>query len=77
MREVSRQQKPTKSAPRTGEPDTLTIEETAKRLRIGLNSAYSGVKNGQIPSIRIGRRILIPRPALEALLAGATRPEPD
>ena len=51
------------------EPDTLTIEETAKRLRIGLNSAYAGVKLGDIPSIRIGRRLLVPRAALEALLA--------
>jgi excisionase family DNA binding protein len=51
------------------EPDTLTIEETAKRLRIGLNSAYAGARSGEIPVIRIGRRLLVPRPALEALLA--------
>ena len=54
--------------------DTFTVEEAAERLRIGRNSAYSGVKNGQIPSIRIGRRLLVPRPAIEALLAGATAP---
>lgn len=50
-------------------PDTLTIAETAKRLRIGLNSAYAGVKSGTIPVIKIGRRLLVPRLALDALLA--------
>ncbi len=70
MHDVSKEQKalPNGTVERA-EPDTLTIEETAKRLRIGLNSEYASVKLGDIPSIRIGRRLLVPRAALEALLA--------
>jgi excisionase family DNA binding protein len=50
---------------------TLTIEETGKQLGIGRNAAYSAVKKGEIPSIKIGRRLLVPRVALDRLLASA------
>lgn len=49
--------------------DTLTVEEIAKRLRIGRNQAYEAVRSGVVPSIRLGRRILVPRVAFERLLA--------
>jgi excisionase family DNA binding protein len=48
---------------------TLTVMETAELLGLSRASAYEGVRNGQIPSLRIGKRILIPRSALEAKLA--------
>ncbi len=48
---------------------TLTIEETAKLLGIGRQLAYDRVKTGDIPVIKIGRRLLVPRSALEKLLA--------
>jgi excisionase family DNA binding protein len=51
---------------------TLTVEETAKRLGIGRQLAYDKVKTGEIPSIRIGRRYLVPRVALEQLLQNTT-----
>ncbi len=50
---------------------TLSVEETAEVLGIGRNSAYEGVRTGQIPSIRIGKRILVPRIALERILENA------
>lgn len=46
----------------------LTVEEAAEYLRIGRAAAYAAINAGEIPSIRIGRRILIPRQALERLL---------
>ena len=49
---------------------TITIEEAAKRLGIGRNQAYEGARKGQIPTIRIGKRILVPVAALERLLRG-------
>ena len=52
-----------------GERQTLTIEETAKLLGIGRQLAYDRVKTGEIPVIKIGRRLLVPRSALEKLLA--------
>lgn len=51
-----------------GERQTLTIEETAKLLGIGRQLAYNRVKTGEIPVIKIGRRLLVPRRALEKLL---------
>ena len=47
-----------------------TVEEAAKMLRISRSSAYEGVRTGQIPSVKIGKRLLIPLAALERLLAG-------
>lgn len=47
---------------------TLTVEETAKLLGIGRQLAYDRVKAGEIPVIKIGRRLLVPRRALEKLL---------
>lgn len=47
---------------------TLTIEETARLLGIGRNLCYDRVKTGEIPVIKVGRRLLVPRRALEKLL---------
>ncbi len=52
-------------------PTVLTIPETAKILRIGRNSAYEAARRGQIPTIKIGKRLLVPREALERQLAQA------
>lgn len=46
----------------------LTVMETAKFLRISRGSAYEGIRLGQIPVIRIGRRLLVPIRALEKML---------
>lgn len=50
---------------------TWTVEEAADLLGISRPSGYEGVRTGAIPSVRIGRRILVPRAALEQLLATA------
>jgi excisionase family DNA binding protein len=55
------------------EPLTLTVDELAKRLRISRGSAYQAVRDGTIPHLRIGNRILIPQAALARLLAEAGR----
>ena len=48
----------------------LTVEEAAAYLRISRGLAFAAVRDGSLPSVRIGRRILIPRRQLEALLDG-------
>ena len=48
---------------------TLSVEETARLLGIGRNLCYDRVKTGEIPSLKIGRRLLVPKAALEKLLA--------
>lgn len=51
---------------------TLTVEEAASLLGISRNLAYELVAEGQIPSIRLGRRVLVPRQALYRMLDRAT-----
>jgi len=46
----------------------FTVEQVAKLLSISRGSAYEGVRTGQIPSIRVGRTIRIPRRALERMM---------
>ena len=48
----------------------LTIEEAGQLLRISRQSAYQAARTGELPVIRIGRRILVSRAALEVLLLG-------
>jgi len=52
------------------EKRTYSIPEVAKSLRIGRKAAYEAARTGEIPTIRIGKRILVPVAALERLLAG-------
>ncbi len=48
---------------------TLSVEEAAKVLGIGRNLCYDKCKSGLIPVIKIGRRLLVPRSALEKFLS--------
>ncbi len=47
---------------------TWTVEEAASALGISRAFAYDAVRRGEIPAIKIGRRILVPRMALNRLL---------
>ena len=38
---------------------TGTVDEAAEAAGVSRNTAYEGVKRGDIPSIRIGKRILV------------------
>jgi excisionase family DNA binding protein len=49
---------------------TYSVEEAAKLLGIGKASAYEAIRRGDLPSIKIGRRILVPVEALERKLQG-------
>ena len=49
---------------------TLTVKEVMSDLRISKNAAYTAIARGQIPSIRVGKKILIPRAQYERLLLG-------
>jgi excisionase family DNA binding protein len=48
---------------------TMTVEEAAIALGISRATAYDAVSRGEIPCIRIGRRILIPKVALETKMS--------
>jgi excisionase family DNA binding protein len=49
---------------------TLTVEEAAKELGISKASAYEAARTGELPTIKIGKRILVPVVALERMLQG-------
>ena len=50
------------------ERQTLTVEEAARVLGIGRSAAYLAAQRGDLPVIRIGRRYVVPRAALERML---------
>ena len=47
---------------------TMTVEEAAEQLGISRALGYEAVRRREIPSIKIGRRILIPKAALKRML---------
>ena len=49
---------------------TITVSEAAQLLGISRNAAYAAVHRGEIPSIRLGRRYVVPIDRLEELLDG-------
>src|SRR4030065_965823 len=49
----------------TDESVLLTVPEAARLLRISRNLAYELIRQGRLPHVRLGRRILIPRFGLE------------
>jgi excisionase family DNA binding protein len=58
------------------ERQTLSVEEAGRILGISRGSAYAYAKNGSLPTIRLGNRVLVPRPALERLLRGESLSAP-
>ena len=42
-------------------PEILTVQETAKYLRLKRSTAYELVKQGIIPSVKFGRQIRVPK----------------
>jgi len=52
---------------------TLTVEEVATILGLGRTAAYEAARRGEIPSRRLGRRVIVPVPALLTWL-GMTPP---
>jgi excisionase family DNA binding protein len=49
---------------------TYDVEEAARILGIGRSAAYEGIRRGEIPALRIGKRLVVPHAALERLLEG-------
>ena len=49
----------------------LSVEDAARLLGISRTLAYESVARGELPSIRLGKRIVVPRRALDELLASA------
>jgi len=53
-------------------PLLVTVPEAARLLSIGLTFAWAMVHKGEIPTVRLGKRVLVPRSALEQLASVET-----
>lgn len=60
----------TVSASQRSRPETTTVPAAAKRLRIGRNQAYKAAASGELPVIKIGRRLLVLTAVLDRMLNG-------
>lgn len=49
-------------------PPTLTVDQAAEMLGVSRQSAYTAVRKGEIPSISVGRRKVIPTASFLRLL---------
>lgn len=50
------------------ECEIWTIDQAGRRLGISRGHAYALARNGGLPTIRLGKRLLVPKRALEKLL---------
>jgi excisionase family DNA binding protein len=48
----------------------LTVKEVQTDLRMSRNAVYEAIARGEIPSLKIGRRILIPKVPYQRMLNG-------
>jgi excisionase family DNA binding protein len=49
-----------------------SVEEAGRMLGISRAHAYELVARGELPHLRLGRRVVVPKHAIEQLLASAT-----
>ena len=51
--------------------EVYTVPEVGKLLGINRNLAYEMARQGQIPTIKLGRRLVCPKVAVDRWLTGA------
>jgi hypothetical protein len=57
----------------TTEPQWISVKEfQARNPGLGLNLIYRSCKNGDLPSIRIGSKVMIRSDALDLMLSSKT-----
>jgi excisionase family DNA binding protein len=49
-------------------PATISVEQAGRVLGVSRRSAYRAAERGQIPTVRVGRRLLVPTHRLLDLL---------
>lgn len=53
---------------------TVTVPEAAEMLGLSRSFTYELAASGRLPTIRFGRKLVVPRKALDELLADVTHP---
>jgi len=49
---------------------TLTVDEVGSVLGLGKSATYEAIRRGVVPSLRFGRRVVVPTAGLVRVLAG-------
>ena len=55
-----------------GKPRVMSVPEAGRLLDVSRNTAYELARTGQIPVIRLNRRLVVPVDAFERWLQSAT-----
>ena len=63
--------------PGSGDRLVYSVAEAARLLDISRAFAYELVARGELPVIRLGRRRLVPKVALMALVESMSEPQPE
>jgi excisionase family DNA binding protein len=50
--------------------DSFTVVEAGEILKLGRNKSYDAVAKGDLPTIRIGHTLRVPRHVIERILTG-------
>ena len=51
----------------------FSVKEVAELLGMSLNGTYNSIAAGEIPSVKIGKKIVVPKVRLHALLNGGEK----
>ena len=65
---ASRNMESTSDRPSPNDSEVMTVKEAARMLKISLPKMYELAKSGRIHTLTVGRRILVSRSSLMALL---------
>jgi excisionase family DNA binding protein len=56
----------------TSQPLVMSVREAAAMLRISKDLAYELIARGELPALRLGRRVVVPTKALMQFVDGTT-----
>ena len=59
------------------EPRVLSVPAAGRILGLGRSAAYDAARRGDLPTLRIGRRLVVPRARLAELLGEEPWPDPE
>jgi Helix-turn-helix domain len=55
--------------PNSRQPETYSVPDAGRRLGLGRNASYEAARRGELPVLRFGRKLVVPRIAFERMLA--------
>lgn len=55
--------------PKDTNRETMSVPEAGRLLGLGIHGSYAAAKRGEIPTLKFGKKLRVPRRALERMLA--------